>query len=116
MLPDKIRLSETLALVDKLIHEGRYSELERLSGGKRLTAEQIKRGLDDHPEELATRPAYELGDADIVHVTGSMPAEWSVYLHLWRKDGGRSDLTAELTIVDTDNGLYRVEIDGIHVL
>jgi hypothetical protein len=116
MLPDSTRLSKTLALVDKLLHEGHYSELERLSGGKRLTANEIKQGLDDYPEPLTTRPAYELEDDDVVYVTGSAPAQWSVYLHLWRRDGGRSDLTAELTVVDTDSGLYGVEIEGIHVL
>ena len=116
MLPDTTRLSATLAAVDKLLHERRYSELALLTGGKRLTADQIRSGIEDYPEELTTRPAYDLTDGDVVYVDGSIPAEWSVYLHLWRKDGGRSDLTAELTLVDTDAGLYRVEIDGIHVL
>jgi hypothetical protein len=116
MLPDRSRLSETLALVDQMLHERRFSELEQLSGGKRLTAEEIGRALDDYPEALTTRPAYELEDGEIVHVTESVPTQWSVYLHLWRRDGGRSDLTAELTITDSDAGLYSVQIDGIHVL
>jgi hypothetical protein len=116
MLPDKTRLTETLRLVDRLLYEARYSELEQLSAGKHLAAEEIKRGIADYPEALTLRPSYDLEASDIVYVTGSMPAEWSVYLHLWRKSGGRSDLTVELTIIDADPRLYRVEIDGLHVL
>jgi hypothetical protein len=115
MLPDKIRLTETVARVDALLHAGQFSELERLSGDDRLTAEEMRIAIEDYPEELVPRPAYDLEDP-VVRVSGSAPAEWCVYLHLWRKKGGRSDLTAELTLIDTDSGLYRVQIDNIHVL
>ena len=116
MLPDKKRFTETVAQIDQMLHGGQYAELERLSGGKRLTAGQIKAAIEDYPERLAPRPAYDFGEEEIAHVRGRIPAEWSVYLHLWRQKGGRSDLTAELTLIDTPTGLYRVEIDDIHVL
>jgi hypothetical protein len=116
MLPDKTRFTDTVAQIDQMLHGGQYAELERLSGGKRLTVEQIKAAIKEYPEELAPRPAYDFEDLDIIHVRGSSPAEWSVYLHLWRKKGGRSDLTAELTIIDTVTGLYAFQIDNIHVL
>jgi hypothetical protein len=115
-LPDEKRLSATLALVDRLLQSGCYAELEQLSGGMRLTAEEIESAIRSHPEPLGLRPAYELGDDEIVHVSGSTPAAWAVYLHLWRSDGKRSDLTVELTIADADSELYRVEIDDIHIL
>jgi hypothetical protein len=116
MLPDRKRLATTVAQVDQLLHSGRYAALEVLSDGKRLTAGQIKAAIEDYPEKLAPRPAYDFGGDEIAHVRGRVPAEWSVYLHLWRQKGGRSDLTAELTVIDTPAGLYRVEIDDIHVL
>jgi hypothetical protein len=116
MLPDKIRLIEIISHVDVLLHTGQFLELERLSEGVRLTAAQMKIAIEAYPEELGPRPAYDLEEGSVVHVSGSAPAEWSVYLHLWLKQGGRSDLTAELTLIDTDSGLYRVQIDNIHVL
>jgi len=116
MLPDKQRLAESVAHVDRLLHAGEYSELERLSCGVRLTAKEMKSAIEDYPEELAPRPTYDFSEGEVVHIRGSSPAEWSVYLHLWRKNGGRSDLSAELTFIDTAAGLYRVQIDDIHVL
>jgi len=116
MFPDQKRLAATVAQVDQLLHNGQFAELERLSGGQRFTAEQIKTAIEAYPEELAPRPAYDFEEGEIVQVRDRSPAEWSVYLHLWRKKGGRSDLTAELTVIDTIAGLYRVQIDGIHAL
>jgi hypothetical protein len=116
MIPDPTRLAGTVARVDALLHAGHYSELERLSSGVRLTAEEMKAAIEDYPEELVLRPTYDLEEGSVVYVSGSAPAAWSVYLHLWRKKGGRSDLTAELTVLDTDSGLYRVQIDSIHAL
>jgi len=116
MMPDIKRLQTTLAHVDTLLHAGLYRELEELSGGKRLKAEHIAAAIGDYPERLTVRPSYNVTDLSVVHVRDSFPAEWSVYLDLWREDGGRSDLTAELTLKDTPAGLYAVEIDNIHVL
>jgi hypothetical protein len=116
MIPDKQRLTATVARVDIMLHAGEYAELERFSGGVRLTAEEMKSAIEDYPEELAPRPAYAFSEGEVVYISGSAPAEWSVYLHLWRKNGGRSDLSAELTIIDTAAGLYRVQIDDIRVL
>lgn len=116
MSPDTARLIKTVALVDELLHSGRYSDLEQLCRRRRLSADQIKNAVEDYPEELAVRPDYQPEDLSVVHVTASVPAKWSVCLDLWRRDGGRSDLTAMLTLIDSDSDLYEVEIDDIHVL
>jgi hypothetical protein len=116
MMPDTKRLQATVAHVDALLHAGRYRDLEELSRGERLTAEEIAVAIRDYPERLAPRPTYDVEDLSVVYVRDSVPAKWSVYLHLCRAEGGRSDLTAELTLKDTPSGLYAVEIDDIHVL
>ena len=115
MHPDKIRLEATLAHIDKLLHSGEYTELERLSDGERLTAVEIQQAIDEYPEELAPRPEYCIETTDIVYISGSKPAEWSVYLHLWRKEGGVSDLTVELTLIDSNERFYGFQIDNILV-
>ena len=102
--------------MDLLVHSGSFLELERITDGKRLTAEQIETAIEECPEVLGVRPSYKLEDGAIVFVSDSEPLQWSVYLHLWRKDGGRSDLTVELTIVDTGDERYKIELDGIRVL
>jgi hypothetical protein len=116
MMPDTKRLEMTVAHIDVLLHAGRYRELEELSGGKRLRAEHIAAAIEEYPERLAVRPSYNVDDLSVVYVRDSSPAEWSVYLDLWRAEGGCSDLTAELRLKDTLAGLYAVEIDNIHVL
>ena len=116
MMPDSQRLKATVAHVDKLLHARRYLELEEFSGGVRLKAEHIEAAIREYPEELAPRPDYDVEDMSVVYVRGSVPPAWSVYLHLWRAAGGRSDLTAELTLKATRSGFYAVEIDDIRVL
>ena len=116
MEPNREHLAKTLKHVDQLLHSGDFVGLEKFSGGTRLSAAQIKFAIEDYPEALAPRPNYELEDGAIVAIRDSIPPSWSVYLHLWRRGGGRSDLTAELTLIDTGQDLYGVEIDNIYVL
>jgi hypothetical protein len=90
--------------------------LARLSSGIRLTADDMKRAIETYPEPLAAQSSPDWYRTDVVHVRDSHPAAWSVYFHLWKKTGGRSDLTAKLTLTDTAAGLYDVQIDDIRVL
>jgi hypothetical protein len=47
-------------------------------------------------------------------VRGSNPKRWSVRFDLWTADEGRSDLTLELTVEETDP--LKIELDDLHVL
>ena len=46
---------------------------------------------------------------------GVKPPRWSVRMDLWTAEEGRSDLSLELTIIESGRG-YTVELDDIHVL
>ncbi len=116
MTPDTQRLQATVSNVDALLTSGRYQELEELTGGIRLKAEHIATAIEEYPGKLTHRPSYDVENMSVVYVHRSDPPVWSVYPHLWRKEGGESDLTAELTLRDTPTGFYAVEIDDIHVL
>jgi hypothetical protein len=51
---------------------------------------------------------------DSIQVRGATQPRWSVTMPVWTKEEGRSDLTAELTIIDRGNG-FAVEFDDLHV-
>jgi hypothetical protein len=115
MNPSAARFEATMRHIDSLLHARDYSELERLSKGRRLSADLIRSAIEEYPEELSIRPEYKMDHFDIVSIRDRAPVEWSVYLDLWRKAGGRSDLTVELTLIESDGELYSFEIDNIRV-
>ena len=98
--------------VVELLARGEYAALERLTGGVRLTA-----------DEMATAVA-EYGRTLIVPLPGAAPLDvvphrdgggWSVDVPLWTAEEGRSDLTLQLTVVK-EVSAPRIEVDDIHVL
>ena len=95
---------------------GEYGELSRQTGEKRLTAEELRRAVTDYGRSLVAPPAGAWSPRSIVEIEKTQHEAWSVYIDLWTAEEGRSDLTLELTLRDSANDLYDVEIDNLHVL
>ena len=53
---------------------------------------------------------------DAIEITEADPKSWSVRYDLWTEEEGRSDLSLEVTLIESDNKLMRVELNNIHVL
>jgi len=62
-----------------------------------------------------TNPANAF-TADIVPISGSNPQLWSVVVPLWSQEEGRSDLSLEITVQDSPDQKYLIDIDDLHVL
>lgn len=96
-----------------LLSQGEFAEIERRSGGMRLSAAELATAVAEYPYSLEEPPAastelwevYELSDD-----TG-----WAVVVPLWTREEGRSDLSLDLTVRRAAAGLFRVEVDGILV-
>jgi hypothetical protein len=91
----------------------KYSEMEMLSDGKRLTANQIAESILDYGCSVVSPP--EDMQLDVVKVE-TVQDTWSVNVPVFTTEEGRSHLTLAVTMTRTGEPLCNVEIDGLHVL
>lgn len=109
------RITKTVqSVVGKLVARD-YIGLERLSSGVRLSAQALELTVSQYGRTLCPLPSERWPDLDIVEVSGTEPARFSVRVDLWTLEEGRSDLSLELTLIDRGEALA-VEIDDLHVL
>jgi len=106
---------ETVSLVHNLLVTGQYAELEKLTGGVRLSEEEMRKTITDYGRTLIAPPnsAFEL--MDLIDAKNAEPPRWSITMPLWTQEEGRSDLSIELTVTEQKDG-YKIELDDLHVL
>jgi len=107
--------SNLLRELTSLLVRRQYSELERRSKRVRMSADELKTAVEDYGRRLVALPeeARKLTDTPVVN--GSQPARFSVRQPLWTEEG-RSDLTFEVTLIESAPGSFEVEVDDLHVL
>lgn len=113
------KLIETLAMMYRLLVTKRYTDLARLSVEGGMSARQIQEAVEEWPYPLIMPPNLNLATIlydEAVEVADASPAEWSIYLNLWTKEEGRSDLSLEVSVVEDAGERYAVQIQNIHVL
>jgi hypothetical protein len=98
-----------------LLVAGEYDEVERRTGGKRLTSADIAAAVTAYGRRLVHPPQEAFDELDVVRVAGVVPPTWSVRVGLWSAEEGRSDLTLELTVTQGGGGSYGVELDDLHI-
>jgi hypothetical protein len=107
------------AVVREIVEQlaaGKYAELERRTGGVRLSAGELATAVATYRRRLvAPKDGAEM-ELDVVPIRGAEPKAWSVDVPLWTEEEGRSDLTLQLTIRPGRAGVFVVEIDDLHVL
>lgn len=108
------RIRRTVEKVYELLVQRKYSALEKLTGGVRLSAKEIEDAVNEYPHALQSPPAG--APIDVVEITNSSPRAWSIRVDAYTEREGRSDLTLELTVIEDSSGTLRVELDGLHVL
>jgi hypothetical protein len=99
-----------------LVSSGKFDDVLRRAPDSRVTAEQLRKAVDEYGRTLIPLPAESYELIDYVEVLGSNPLQWSVVVPLFTQEEGRSDLSLELSVFEQANGSYSVEIDDIHVL
>lgn len=101
------------SVLEQLVHR-RYTELEHLTGGKRLTANEIRSAVSEYGRTLRMPP--HLNDIDTVPIASVPGGSWSIYVPLYTEEEGRSDLTLLLRINRDRDGSWQTIIDDIRVL
>jgi hypothetical protein len=106
---------EEVRAVVALLVDGRYDELARRTGGKRLTSEQMAAAVSGYGRRLIDLPSEAWDKLDAVRIKDAVPPAWSVRVDLWSAEEGRSDLTLELTVKQNGSS-YDIEVEDLHVL
>jgi hypothetical protein len=106
-------VTEAAKHVVELLVAGKYSELEALTHGIRVKADDMARVVSEYGHQLVPVPEHGFDLMDIVEVAGPKK-QWSVFMPLWTKEEGRSDLSIVLTVLREGNDV-RVELDDILV-
>jgi hypothetical protein len=106
-------VDKAVTTVLSLMVQKQYSELETLTNGKRLSAAEIERAIEEYGRKLIM-PPHGINIENAIEVKGSSPKIYSVVVALWTIEEGQSDLSVEMTVIDDPNGL-QIELDNIHV-
>jgi hypothetical protein len=110
------KLHSTVKTVTDLLAQEAYIDLEKLSNGVRLTANELKKAVVEYGCKIVPTPVQGYEELDVIEVIGSKPKQWSVNVPVFTLEEGKSDLTLELTIIESPSALYRIEVDDLHVL
>ena len=109
------RLQEPLGKVIDLLVTRKYVELETLTNGVRLSAQEMARAISDYGHDLVSPPKEAFDLMNVVEIREATPRQWSITMPLWTQREGRSDLSIDVTLVVAEKG-FRIELDDIHVL
>jgi hypothetical protein len=110
------KLCATVKHVYDLLVRGEYEEIFALTNGVRLSAAEIESAVRSYRYSLRHWPASEPLPIDAIEITNSNPRAWSVQVDAFTAEEGRSDLTLELTVTETETGAYTVHFNDLHVL
>ena len=110
------KLYRTISKVTGLLAEGRYEAIVLFSGGIRLNEAQLEEAVTSYGRQITTLSKDGFNELDIIAVDGALPQRWSVNVPIYTIEEGRSDLTLELTLIDSLSDFYTVEIDNLHVM
>jgi hypothetical protein len=103
-------------IVVDLLVRGEYEAVERLSGGRRLSAPEMRAAVEGYGRHLVMPPDAEWRQLDAVRISGSEPPSHHVVVPLWTAEEGRSDLSLELRLTESQPGVYETEVLDIHSL
>jgi len=92
-----------------------YRAVERMTDGRRLTADQIEQAVLDYGNTLIPLPPEALDEVD-VYPFNNDPMSCRAEVDLWTQEEGRSDLTLEVMVERRDDGGYDVSVRNLHVL
>lgn len=113
------RITATVRQLLEWLVTGDFGAIERYTNGVRLSAGLISDAVSEYGHKLVMPPPEVFENLDVIEVIeiiGASPKRWSVRFDLWTEDERRSDLSFECTLIDSEVGLLKTEIDNIHVL
>ncbi len=99
-----------------LLAEQRYAEVAHLCDGSRVSAEDMKAAVATYGRTIVPLPEEAESLVDSVRIQNAPDPTWSVVVPLFTREEGRTDLSLELTVTESQPGSVAVYVDDIHVL
>jgi hypothetical protein len=99
-----------------LLVRGDMDTAAKITRGRRLDAEALKRAVADYGRTLVPPGAGWWDLVDVTPIRDSAPQAYHVAAPLWSIEEGRSDLTLELRLTEVAPEAYDSEILDLHVL
>jgi hypothetical protein len=119
-MDDSVRLHTQLktavSIAVNLLVRGEYEALDRLTSGRLVSANLLRRAVEEYGKTLVEPPRSAWDEIDAVQAPDLKPATFHVVFPLWTKEEGPSDLTLELRLVEAYPGALETEVVDLHVL
>lgn len=113
---DATSIERTLRVIVQLLVNKDYAELERLTRGVRLSADDVAAAVRDYGRTLVMPPMTAFSRPDVIAIRGSAPPAYSVRFHLYTEEEGMSDLEVQATFREhPGDEMMTVELDNILV-
>ena len=113
---DTEKLHKTVKKVTDLLSEKKYNEIKSLCNGVRLTTSELEYAVKKYGRKIIALPNEGYEKLDVIEVSDTNPKEWSVNVPIYTVEEGMSDLTLELSLINSPLELYKIEVDNLHVL
>ena len=108
-------LRRAVRAIVELLAENDYQATVEACAKSRLSPDDIRGVIEEYGHHLIRPPEDAYADLDAIRVTQASEPTWSVRAPVYTANEGRSDLTLELTIIQS-SGEIRIEMDDLHVL
>ena len=109
-------LQTAVSVVVNLLVEGDFETIEKMTGGRRLSASELEAAVSEYGRTLVGLPPEALDELDVVEIENSDPTVYSVTADLYTEEEGKSDLSLELRLTDVYDGAYETEVMDLRVL
>ncbi|WP_419663838.1 hypothetical protein Dvar_40610 [Desulfosarcina variabilis str. Montpellier] len=96
-----------------LLFEGNYQQIEQITEGIRLNAKEIESAIKDYGKTLVPYPKDVA--FDVIKIDANNSEEWSIVAPIYTLEEGLSDLSIELTLIQSGPESFKIELDDIHV-
>lgn len=103
--------------IQDLVHElalGNYDGLVEADRVVSVTASEVREAVESYPDQIMDLPEEAAAMADVVE-HDFVPDTTIVYIPIWTATEGRSDLTLQVWIEETD-GKTSVRMYNLHVM
>ena len=109
-------LRTAVSIAVNLLVDGEHEVLESLTGGRWLTAEQLRRAVVEYGRTLVRPPDSAFNALEVVRAPDQQPATFQIAFPLWTMEEGPSDLVLELRLIESPpGGVFETEVVGLHV-
>jgi hypothetical protein len=102
-------------IVDLLVRR-QYDVAAATARGHRLNGDDLRRAVNDYGRTLTMPETDVLANAVVTPIVESTMPAYHVALPLWTQEEGLSDLTLELELAGTPEGVYETTILDLHAL